>query len=221
MKNRKGKLLIAMGLLLIGAALCLTVYNIMEDRMAARHSSEILEQLHEQTEDDAQQSDSDAEQETETASSETELVDNRPDYEKYPDMEMPVKMIDGNEYVGTLEVPILELELPVISTWSYPGLRIAPCRYKGSIYKGDMIIAAHNYTSHFGNLKTLHPGDTVIFWDVEDNCFTYEVVEIEVLNGTAVEAMESGEWDLTLFTCTYGGSARETIRCERVKEESI
>ena len=25
--------------------------------------------------------------------------------------------------------------------------------------------------------------------------------------------MTSGDWDLTLFTCTYGGQERYTVRC--------
>ena len=28
-----------------------------------------------------------------------------------------------------------------------------------------------------------------------------------------VEAMESGDWALTLFTCTIGGKTRVTVRC--------
>ena len=35
---------------------------------------------------------------------------------------------------------------------------------------------------------------------------------------TAVEEMRAGEWDLTLFTCTYDGRARVTVRCIRTEE---
>lgn len=43
-----------------------------------------------------------------------------PDYMLCPDMEMPVKTIEGVDYIGILTIPALELELPVISEWSYP-----------------------------------------------------------------------------------------------------
>jgi sortase A len=43
------------------------------------------------------------------------------------------------------------------------------------------------------------------------------VVEKEVLKSTAIEEMEAGEWDLTLFTCTIGGADRITIRCEKTE----
>ena len=40
----------------------------------------------------------------------------------------------------------------------------------------------------------------------------------ETLPETAVEEMRAGEWDLTLFTCTYDGRARVTVRCIRTEE---
>jgi sortase A len=101
-----------------------------------------------------------------------------------------------------------------MSEWSYPNLRISPCRYTGSAYKNNLIIAAHNYESHFGNLKYLNAGDEITFTDVDGNVFNYVVAEIEQLNPTAIEQMESGDWALTLFTCTIGGSYRVTVRCD-------
>ena len=49
--------------------------------------------------------------------------------------------------------------------------------------------------------------------DVQGNQFFYEVADMEELPGTAVEDMEAGEWDMTLFTCTLGGRSRVTLRC--------
>ena len=59
---------------------------------------------------------------------------------------MPTQEVDGQSYIGVLELQPLGLSLPIISQWSYPGLRIAPCRYTGSAYQNDLVIAAHNYT---------------------------------------------------------------------------
>ena len=105
-----------------------------------------------------------------------------------------------------------------MSQWSYSRLKVAPCRYAGSLYRGDMIIAAHNYKRHFGLLKTVPPGETVIFTDVDGRVFSYAVADMEILPGTAVAEMESGEWDLTLFTCTKGGRTRITLRCNVVAQ---
>ena len=111
----------------------------------------------------------------------------------------------------------LELELPVISQWDYPALKVAPCRYSGSLYQDNLIICAHNYASHFGKLKELQPGDTVLFTDMDEHVVTFQVVERETLNPMDAEGMEAGDWDLTLFTCTIGGQTRVTIRLERVE----
>lgn len=92
-------------------------------------------------------------------------------------------------------------------------MKLAPCQYQGSAYLDNMILAGHNYRAHFAGLKDIQIGDAVIFTDAEDSCFHYEVSGLEELPGTAICEMESGDWDLTLFTCTAGGSARFTVRC--------
>lgn len=184
----------AAGIVMIVAALGLAGYNFHQEKLAEQTSEEILEKFRfEEVEDLA----------------ENEL----PDYERHPEKEMPAIQIDGNSYIGILEIPAYNLELPVMADWSYPKLRVAPCRYAGSVYTNDLIVAAHNYSRHFGQIKNLLSGDEIRFWDVNGNCFIYEVAEIEELGSTAVEEMEAGEWDITLFTCTYGGRARVTVRC--------
>jgi sortase A len=132
-------------------------------------------------------------------------------------MSMPKQEVQGIDYIATLKIPALELDLPIISDWSYPNLKLAPCRYSGTAYLDNLVIAAHNYKSHFGNLKSLIPGDMVILTDMDGNEFRYEVAAIETLQPTAIEDMTSGDYALTLFTCTLSGSARVTVRCDRVE----
>lgn len=134
-----------------------------------------------------------------------------------PSTPMPEQEIDGISYIGVLEIPALGLELPIISQWSSANAKTAPCRYAGSAYLDDLVICAHNYASHFGKLSTLSVGDRVTFTDMDGNRFVYEVLEFEVLKATQIEEMCSGNWDLTLFTCTVGGQSRVTLRCGYVK----
>lgn len=194
-KIHKGSIWIGIGLLFLIAALLLACYNIWDESRANEVRASVLEQILPELEKE-------------------EIIS---DYKKFPDMAMPETEIDGNRYIGVLNLPSLDLELPVMSEWSYPKLKVAPCRYEGSAYLGNLIIAAHNYDCHFGNLNRMAPGDEVIFTDTDGNRFVYEVSEIEIINSYGVEEMESGEWDLTLFTCTYGGRERVTVRCVLVQ----
>lgn len=189
---------IAVGVALLIGAIGLTVYNMWDDARAQKSAENVLAELEKKIPDS---------------------VDGTPDYKLNPDMEMPTEKIDGEEYIGTLSIPTLELELPVMSEWNYDRLMIAPCRYTGSVYKNNMIIAAHNYTHHFGRLKKLSIGDPIKFKDVDGNVFEYSVTALEILQPTAVDEMEKDNQGLTLFTCTIGGRTRVTVRCEAVNQK--
>jgi len=222
--KRKGCIWITLGLLLIAAALLMTGYNLRQSRQAGDESRKIVEHLDELI--SAQPTEApEQEQFTLPAPKQPDRQPGQlpseeplPDYIRNPDMEMPVEMINGNAYIGVLELPTLGLELPVMSEWSYSKLKVAPCRYKGSAYSHNLIILAHNYSTHFGTLKNLGIGDPVTFTDADGNVFRYEVLELETLMPSAIEEMESGDWDLTLFTCTVGGQSRVTVRCVTQEE---
>ena len=112
-----------------------------------------------------------------------------------------------------LELPTLGRRLPVLERCDEQSLKYAPGAYSGSVYEHTMVIAGHNYTSHFGKLGTLKPGDPVYFTDGDGNRFVYTVADLEKLEPTDIEGMTIGDWDLTLFTCTYGNRQRLAVRC--------
>lgn len=203
----KGTLLITVGLGLLIAAAGLTAYNTWEDQQAGEASQTVVQALEEVI----------VPQETvpEAELEKLPLVE-QPEYFVFPDKEMPIATVEGMDYVGILTIPALDLELPILSKWSNGGARVAPCRYSGSLYKDNMVIAGHNYVQHFHDLKELEQGDEVIFTDADGNQFRFSVASIEVLGATDIEEMCTSDWDLTLFTCTYSGNDRVTIRCERV-----
>ena len=58
-------------------------------------------------------------------------------------------------------------------------------------------------------------GDTLLFTDMAKNTFTYKMVARETIQPNDFEAMEAGDWDLTLFTCTVGGQSRVAVRFAR------
>ena len=212
-RKQRGLLSITVGLLLIAAALFLASYNLYDELRAEQSARQAVTQLDAYLPAEAAleaPSDSAGDQEPLVSDERTVI----PDYVLSPNMEMPVETINGIDFIGVLRIPALELELPVISEWNYPNLKSAPCRYSGSAYLNNLILCGHNYASHFGSLKTLSEGDIATFTDIDGNVFIYKMVERETLNPTDIEGMESGNWDLTLFTCTVGGQSRVTIRFE-------
>lgn len=208
MKIKSRHVLIAVGAALLTAALVLTVYNIWDESRAARLSEEAVKELETLIRADAPLPPEDIEA---VRGEEVEI----PDYIINPKMDMPTKTVGGREYIGVLKIPSRSLILPIISEWSYADLKAAPCRYSGSPYLENFVIAGHNYKSHFSPIKSLSIGDEVIFTDIDGNVFSYSVAEVETLMPTDVEKMTSGDYPLTLFTCTYGGKSRLAVRCEK------
>ena len=199
MRRGIGILCLILGTVFLLAAGGLVFYNQEESRSAMESSHEVLTVMKPQME------------------MPTDSYDDR-EYVEYTDYvdafdqeakEMTVKEIDGQEYIGYLSIPVLELELPVISEWDYDRLKIAPCRQYGSTKTDDLVIAAHNYASHFGRLAQLRTGDLLTFTDMDAETILYGVVTVDVLEPTA-------EFDLVLYTCTYGGENRVAVFCDRI-----
>lgn len=203
MKN-KAKIFTWIGKVCLLFALLLHLYNIYDNMNQDQNQKQILEQYLQKN----------------NRQQDTSLIQ-IPDYLLNPEMEMPEVSLPELEEagcIGILEIPSINIKLPVLSTWSYSLLKKAPCRYTGSIYLDNMVIAAHNSEAHFKKISNLQKGDIVTFTDAVGNVFTYSVAGIELLKPDEMDNMTNGQWPLTLFTCTYGGASRVTVRCEKNTE---
>ena len=188
MPKKSGVILISLGAVLILAALLLFLYNRSEDRRAGQEAESLLEDVR---------------------SSMAANADPEP-------QEEPAEEIIY-DYAGVIVIPDLSLELPVIDQWSYARLKVAPCRQSGAAADGDLVIAAHNYKSHFGYLDRLEPGASVIFTDMEGTVYRYAVEEIRQLapeDAEDVSSVFSSEYPLVLYTCTPGGKASVAVFCQ-------
>ena len=201
MPKRADIVIIAVGAVLILSALLLLIYNRCEDVRAGQEAESLLASV-------------------EAAISAQEMAaPNKPESTEalsLPlDPEMPVVTLGGYEYVGYVEIQTLGLKLPVMAEWDYTRLQIAPCRQFGSSRTDNLVIAAHNYDTHFGKLKELSKGDTVIFTDMEGIVSTYCIEKLETLSPDAVDTVLNSGYDLVLYTCTKGGKTRVTVFCDR------
>lgn len=201
MKIKLGRALMALGAACFLAGVGLLLFNAAQAKKAERAVMEVIPELVEEIT-----------QKREEAEKEALL----PELVLDPaNVEMTEVTIKGNSYIGYLTID--DLVLPILSDWSYKKLQIAPCRYTGNLRSNDLVLMAHNYPKHFGKLSDLRWGDSVTFTDMDGVVTKYTVVSRDILAPSAVEEMTAGNFDLTLFTCTYGGKSRVTVYCDRVE----
>ena len=193
MRKWMGMICVMLGVACLLGAIGFVIYNRWEGEQAAEITQSFLENVQHAIDDGVQNMDL-----PEDANAPTEMAT------------IPV---DGYDSIGILSIPVLELDLPVLTDWSYTKLKKAPCLYYGTCYGSDFVIAAHNYKAHFGRLSELQPGDMVIFTDVNGVVYCYEVVLLETLSKEATREMITSGFSLSLYTCTPGGGSRVTVRC--------
>lgn len=199
-QRRASNFFLLLGTLFMFAALGLVGYNYHLDRVAAIHSQSVVTELQRLI------IPSSPTQEVPLTSSAPELPQNEG------------ILILGDLYLGILEIPRLGVNLPVHLDWSDAKLSTAPCAYLGNLSQGDLVIAGHNYTSHFAGLRTLNPGDTMKITDTNGQIYRYQVDFVTVMHQSQVEELsQRDQWDLTLYTCdTPDRSQRIVVRCVRV-----
>lgn len=196
-RQKRGWLLVFLGLCMVIASMFMHTTLENQDALAGENAAILLQQLQ---------------------LSRTSLPANNLQWEApaKPVTEMAEKDYLGYSMIGTLRIRDLGMELPILSTWSYELLDIAPCRYAGSLPGENMILMGHNYKSHFTPLHRISEGTGVEFEDVNGVVFHFTVEQTEILHENQVDQLFS-EHPLTLFTCTAGGQNRIVVRCAAEK----
>ena len=195
-KQYRGLLLVALGLLLILAAVCLHILHERQDILAGQNAGILLEELA---------------NDIKYHPPVTAAPD--PEEENVSEDSVPSRTLAGYDLMGIIRVPSVGVELPVLNRWSYDLLNVAPCRYSGSLETGDLIILGHSYKSHFRPLRQVQAGDSVEFTDANGVTFRYVAAAVDVIPETACDQLPS-EYPLTLFTCTSDSRHRVIVRCE-------
>lgn len=195
-KNIRAITLISLGTFMILAAAFLFLVYEQEAELAGENAQQLLSALTQQIEQNQDQA----------------LYD--PAIREQSPGQMAQTTLQGYDLIGIVRVPRIGLELPVLDHWSYALLKLAPCRYSGSVEGQNLILLGHNYKKHFAPLKQVTAGDRVEFQDVNGTIHPYTVSATQVLTPTELDALTGTDHALTLFTCTTGGQSRFVVRCD-------
>lgn len=184
--TRPRRLLVAAGALLLLAGALLAGQNLLTERRAARQTADLL------------------------AAVETRIA---------APADLPAPEVTGDpwagyEVIGVVSLPDLGLSLPVLADYTQDLLAVAPCRYTDdlALEPGQLVVAGHNYRTHFGRLGELAPGSRITWQNLDGVTYTYTVTEITEIDAGDREALEQGDWDLTLFTCDVTRTRRILVR---------
>lgn len=198
-KTARGALLVIAGLVLIAAASVIWLLQDREDQLAGQSASILLNELVQELEHPAPA----------TPSEPAEAPEEGDPTEPAP---MPEATVSGYTMVGRLSIPSVGVQLPILSTWDYDLLKVAPCRYSGSAEGGDLILLGHNYKSHFKALAQVAVGAEAEFTAVDGTVYRYVVDAVDTIRGTEVDKLAS-DHELNIFTCTRDRVHRLVVRC--------
>ena len=200
--------MVTAGMILIFASLGLHLMQEQRDSMAGQNAQILMEQLA-------------LSKNTPIVPTESDLPEpEAPESSEAPEMNssvMPEKEYMGYAMIGSLRVPSVGIELPILSSWDYDLLNVTACRYSGSIATGDLILLGHNYKSHLGPLRNVQIGDLLEFESVNGVTYRYVVAQVEQLHKSEGERL-SADYALSVFTCTLGGNHRIVVRCNPAEE---
>ena len=132
---------------------------------------------------------------------------------------------DGVKYTteAILKIPKINIEYPVLSATSDALLFVSLNKYWGPQPNevGNYCIVGHYYENGkmFGKLHKLKNGDKAELTDLSGNTLKYQVYNKYVVEPTdtrCTSQLTDGRKELTLITCTNGGTQRLVVKLRQV-----
>ena len=122
-----------------------------------------------------------------------------------------------------LEIPALKIKAPVLEGTGNEILAKAVGHFPGTGApgSGNYCLAGHSstlYKEYFNRLKEAEQGTEIMLYDLERNCYTYQVTESFIIEPNEIGILLPSEDDRsTLVTCTDDGTQRLCVigqRCD-------
>ncbi|SDY80363.1 class D sortase [Tindallia californiensis] len=124
------------------------------------------------------------------------------------EVELKIQEGEAGKLLGTLEIPKINAEMPVVLGASQENLRIAAALMEGTTPIGEIGNAAiaahrsHTYGRFFNRLDEMELGDEIIISTPQER-FTYIVYEIKIVEPDDLSVLNRNRRDrvVTLITC--------------------
>ena len=119
---------------------------------------------------------------------------------------------NGKNYdvIGTLNIPSLDINYPILSTTSTELLKVSLNKYWGANPNevGNMVVIGHNYKNNkfFSKLPSIEKGAIVEVTDLKGTMLKYTVYDtivVDPYDNSCTSQLTNGKTEITLITCYY------------------
>lgn len=130
------------------------------------------------------------------------------------DAEMPVMQISGNDFIGYMEIPEYDKSLPIYSEWSKYKVADFPCRLKGSMYDGTLIIGSVENPGQLDVAKLIAGGQEINIVDMTGLKYKYKVTDIYKTKDVSTEKLSAIGVDLVIFIRSHFAKDYMVVCCD-------
>lgn len=134
------------------------------------------------------------------------------------EVNMPEK-IGQYEILGEIEIPKIDVKKYILDETTDESLNLSLTKFWGpNLHEtGNFSIIGHNYNNLFKRLKELEIGDTFTLTARNGERATYEVYKSYIIEPDDMDCIEDsliGQREVTLITCTVGGTQRLIVKAQ-------
>ncbi len=207
------------GIVIIIGAIGVTGFIISRNGNEKQESTKTAENLQEEVTN--KNSDNEVNVDTNTGLIEVEenvLIDSNTINSTNSNNTTSMKLYKGFPMVGTIEIPAINLEYPVLESASKSAIDVSVAIYDGPGLNevGNTTIVGHNYRDgrFFSNNKKLVEGDKVYITDLRGNKVEYVIYRTYTTtpeDSTYLDRDTEGKREISLITCTDDTQSRLII----------
>lgn len=139
---------------------------------------------------------------------------------QYQKEEIP-KEYKGYNVIAKLEIPKIDLQTYILSTYSKVSLNISVTKFWGADpnQKGNFCVAGHNFQNKnmFHNVRNLEKKDNLWVTDRQVGKVEYEIYDIYTVVPEDVKCLSqetNGKREITLITCTSDSKKRIIVKAK-------